>query len=410
MRTKWAAASAALVIMVAPFWFAGDGLRASYTPDDLMNLYRCWVDPWRDVLLANLKFWSPYYRPMGALVYRILYGLFGFHPEPLRVLCFALIVLNSGLLYRVTTALTGSKTAGALAALLGAFHGEFEDLYYNGGTIYDLLSFTFYFAALGCYIEDRKAGRPIRWWLLLPLYVCALNSKESAVTLPLALLAYDALYDRRFSWPGFLTGLLTVPYVVSKLSKKSIFTGIPEYQQHISVPYYFQHYARYTDMLFYQPPGWFNIAQFCVLLLILLVVAVKSKRPCLQFSLAFLLFAVLPVIFIPLRGSMFVVYIPIAGWFMYMAALLDRLPLRPALTFTLAAVCLFVLHDAHMRQVKLDRNIAQTIERVRRECPVEPKGAAFRLPGHPFPADSWNLLYIARLHFGDKNLDVDRRP
>ncbi|WP_321474998.1 glycosyltransferase family 39 protein [uncultured Paludibaculum sp.] len=410
MRSKLAAVFAALVIVVAPFWFAGGGLRVSFTPDDLTNLYRCWVDPWRDVLLANLKFWSPYYRPMGALFYRILYGLFGFHPEPLRILCFALIVVNSGLLYRVTTALTGSKSVGALAALLGAFHGEFEDLYYNGGTIYDLLCFTFYFSALWSYIEDRKAGRPVRWWLLVPLYVCALNSKELAVTLPLTLLAYDAVYTRRLSWAGIVTGCLTIPYAVSKLSRKSIFTGIPAYHQDISVKNYFTHYARYADMLFYQSPGWFNAAQLCVLLAILLVVAVRSKNPTLRFSMAFLLFSVLPVIFIPLRGSLFVMYIPIAGWFIYFATLLDRLPLRPARTFAVVAVSLFVLHDAHTRKATVDPAIAQTIERVRHECGAPHKGEKFKLPGHPFPADSWNLLYIARLHFGDKNLDIDRQP
>src|SRR5207247_404654 len=77
----------------------------------------------------------------------------------------------------------------------------FADLYLNTGTIYDLLSFTFYFLALRMYV----GGEELRGWRLagfLALYGCALNSKEAAATLPLVLMGDELIIRRggRIRW------------------------------------------------------------------------------------------------------------------------------------------------------------------------------------------------------------------
>ncbi len=81
---------AATLVICATFAFAGDGLWAYFAPDDMMNLYGAWSGSAADVLQGD--------RPLGALVYRGLFAMFGLNPLPYRVLCFALMLANTALL------------------------------------------------------------------------------------------------------------------------------------------------------------------------------------------------------------------------------------------------------------------------------------------------------------------------
>ena len=55
------------------------------------------------------------------------------------------------------------------------------------GTTYELLCFTFYFAAFDYYLGFARRAISLQfrqWAIFLGLYICALDSKELAVTLP----------------------------------------------------------------------------------------------------------------------------------------------------------------------------------------------------------------------------------
>jgi hypothetical protein len=174
---------ATLAIAGIFFGFAGDGLRAYFTPDEMMNFYGAWFRP----LLESR-------RPVGDLIYRAVFAAAGLNPLPYRVVCYALLAANLVLLYLLCRKLSGSLEVGALACLLGAYHAHLADLYYSSDTLYDLLYFFFYFAALLLYIAVRHR----RWqWqiLILTLYLLALGSKEMAVTLPVFLVLYDLIYE-----------------------------------------------------------------------------------------------------------------------------------------------------------------------------------------------------------------------
>ena len=45
-----------------------------------MNLYGYWSKPVSSLVKANFFFWTPYYRPFGGVIYRTIFGLFGFNP------------------------------------------------------------------------------------------------------------------------------------------------------------------------------------------------------------------------------------------------------------------------------------------------------------------------------------------
>ncbi len=137
-RWRWA------FLMYWMFSLAGSGLQARFTGDDLTNLHVHLARSFGQLALSNAMFWSTEYRPMGGLFYAGIYRLFGFRPLPFRIGCFALIVVNLVLLYRVCAKLGGSREAGFLAALLDGYHASFVDLYRSTGTVYELLCFALY--------------------------------------------------------------------------------------------------------------------------------------------------------------------------------------------------------------------------------------------------------------------------
>src|ERR1035441_7747289 len=102
---------------------------------------------------------------------------------------------------------------------LVAYHAGLSMLYYNTAFIYDVLCFSFYMGAFLCYGRVRAQGRLLRGSetaLVMGLYLCALDSKEMALTLPIVLLAYEWIYHpgngRPTAWtPGGIARWLRGP-------------------------------------------------------------------------------------------------------------------------------------------------------------------------------------------------------
>jgi hypothetical protein len=63
-------------------YFAGRGIWAPISGDDLMNLHGYLLKTPRTLFLDNLRYWSTAYRPLGGLFYAGLYRLFGFTSLP----------------------------------------------------------------------------------------------------------------------------------------------------------------------------------------------------------------------------------------------------------------------------------------------------------------------------------------
>src|SRR6266478_8647244 len=103
--------------------------------------------------------------------------------------------------YYLARLLACSRSVAFLAVLALCYHAQLADLVFIGSFIYDVLCGFFYFAALTYYIHIREKGRSLRsteFAAFLALYICALNSKEMAVTLPVIVLIYEALRRPRF--------------------------------------------------------------------------------------------------------------------------------------------------------------------------------------------------------------------
>jgi len=482
----------ALFLVAYFFWFAGGGLWARFTGDDLMNLNFHLTPSFARLLLSNLTYWTTAYRPMGGILYVAIYRLAGFHSMPFRVVCFGLLLLNLGLLFRVCLRLTGRREVALLATLLVSYHAWMVNLYYSTGTVYELLCFAFYWAAFDYYLGVRQAGktlRPGQLAVFLALYICALNSKELAVTLPLCVLCYEWIWHRTYrAGPGApavrerdrtyragpgghpvreryrtykagpgghpvgerdqtyrapaareldqahragpgghpvreryaavaLSALVTLPYVVGKLTGPDSLAANPLYRPAISPARYLHTFHLYLNVLFYQD-HFFRDANTILLVAAMLALAIwRHSRP-LLFAWCFSLFSVLPFIFVP-HYSGFFLYLPMAGWALYAATAIEMLRGRfakavpPAVVFLTVALVLGPLHARESRKTmqvftSADLPTTETIAQLRRVQPSVPKGAHLFFESDPFPPKTFSLVFLVRLFYDDLTVEVAR--
>ncbi len=432
---------AATLVICATFAFAGDGLSAYFAPDDMMNLYGAWSTSAADVLQSD--------RPLGALVYRGLFAIFGLNPLPYRVLCFSLMLANTALLYVLCLGLTRKREVGVLACLIGAYHAHLADLYYSTGTAYDLLCYLFTFLTLVIYMTIRESGKYPTWrqnGVLLILYLCALGSKEMAVVLPLYVTIYEWLYhsEVRHSWPHLSKWLvhgahflwvstpITVLYVVLKLTSPHSMTANPAYAPHISMHVFMARWKFYLTDLFYGSIT-FNSAKVIMLWAMLIGLAVLARRRELIFAWCVIMLGALPVIFIAPRGF-FVMYLTLPGWYLYAGAafvmirdwLLQSLPrwakgfeVRPEqlVLFVTVAVLLVPLHRRErlvgsgwpiVAEAHFGGQVRPVLEQLARQHRSLPRGARVLFLSDPYPVNEWILTFMFRLYYKDKEIRVDR--
>jgi hypothetical protein len=396
------------------------------------------------LFLDNLRFWSTAYRPLGALFYVPLYQAFGMAPLPYRIACFTILGLNLVLLYRFCALLTNSHEIAFLATFLASYHAWFVDLYYSAGTIFDLLCYALYLSAFLVYAGIRARGRTPGTRELIAigcLYVLALDAKEMAVTLPLFFLLYEVIFhtaglrsprqwltrDCRAIW---LTGVLTVIYVVGKFTGHDRLIDNPAYALSISPLRFLKTFHLYLNPLLYQEHR-FRDPNTVQLLVAMLVIAALWRSRVLVFSWFWLLLTVLPVAFIA-HYSAFFEYLPAVGWALYAATLLvmirrtlmgfltRALPSGPmparisqAVLFLGLAAFLAPLHARETRKT-LPRFIAfqppsrELTEDLARLRPVLPRGARILFVDDPFPKDSSFLLYTTHLFYRDLTVAVER--
>jgi len=442
LGTRLGGILALLLIAVYFLLLAGQGLSAGFTTDDVENLTTYWNQFPAALLKAVVLYSSPSYRPLGGLFfYRPLFAFAGFHPLPYRLLCFALLLVNLGLLYLAIRSVTASSEIAALTTLIGAFHPRLVDLYWNNGTIYDVLCFTFYFGALAYYAGARRPG-PIldfrRIAVFLGLYVLALDAKEMAVTLPLLLIFYELIYFSPVSFStrqigkwmvtncrlAAIAGVMTVPYIWGKMLAQSPFSQLLSYHFDITPSQFLISYGAYLDSLFFRD-HWFGEAQAALTLAAMLVIALLLGSRHLVFAWSIMLISFLPIAFIPVRAA-YVLYIPLVGWSLYAAALLVSLrdaiisspksigavQMRHVALFVLVLVSLLRAYRVQRLRMYGELTLAQPVIRsvlgeLDRLHPSLPRATRLLAIHDPLP-HRYELLLLLRLYFRDSTLEVDQ--
>src|SRR5262249_7646510 len=221
-----------VIVLVAYFLhFALPALAGGFLGHDMLNMYSYWLPGSLKSLQANISFWTSSYRSGGALFYLPLYHLFGLNPQPYRIVQISILAASIPVVYYLARLLGSSRSVAFVGVLAFSYHAQLADLVFTGPYIYDVLCGFFYFSALTFYIRIRAKGlffRPMQCVGFLALYICSLNAKEMAVTLPVIVLIHEILKFPRFgkwkqfarrNWrsarPSLIAGLLTAIYIRS---------------------------------------------------------------------------------------------------------------------------------------------------------------------------------------------------
>ncbi len=416
------------------------GLAAWFDTDDLMNLHYYWSRPWFALLKANLEFWSSYYRPGGGLFYRLIYAAWGFHPLPFRIAVLVLLSVNFALLAVVVWQLTKSRWSVLIALLLIGINPTFSAAYFDTGTIYDILAFTFFWGAFALYVRFRQSGWSLSWSalaLVFVLYAAALESKEIAVTFPVAVGVYELAWHppltwklselRRWIWQegrfALIASIAAIAYFLGKRYGPDSLWLVSSYQPHYSAAAYFRSLSTYFRELIYRPVH-VNSVEFSTLLAAMVTVAVATRRRCLFWGLGFIFVGVLPLAFIPVRGG-FSYMVPAVGWAVYSAGFLDwlvetlagrRVWLRKAAQAGLLIALFAVLAPWQEKWIGMHAHAAldmqgtqrQNIDQIRALIPSPRRGAHILLLTDAAGIDNYDVFFVIRLYYGDPTLQVDR--
>jgi hypothetical protein len=308
-------------------WIAWPSFDSRLAWDDPMNLYKYWsMGPWK-VAWSNLIFFTTAYRPMGGVFYLPIYGFAHLNPLPYHVVLDFILAADTWLLYRFAVLLGLPAPAAGFAALLSCSHVAMISLFLSPSDLYDALCFLFFFGALVYYVRIRSAGRLLNWRqtaAFLALYICALDSKEIGVTLPVFAVIYELLYhppsrSRLRAWianegrAGLFGCILAVVYTLGKMLGPDSLAAMPNYRPIFTFHQFIANNAHFLDDLTYRTAPWFTPTGLFLLWALTGVWVWLSKERSLRFCWFFILVSPLPIAFIPQRG-LYNLYLPLAGW------------------------------------------------------------------------------------------------
>jgi hypothetical protein len=436
------------MLIVYFLYFALQSLSAPFRPDDMMNMWQYWHAGWLKAVRASLCFWSSVGRPLGAIYYLPLHSFFDLHPRPYRVVTIALVAAAIPIAYLLGRSLSSSWSIAFLAVFAWCYHPRLSNLVFLNSFIYDVLCNLFYLAALAWYIGIRERDRflrPLQLCGCLALYICALNSKEMAVTLPVIVLVYELLKyyhqsERQsfFQWirhnasPALAAGLLTAIYFYNKIygAESWAVQGIEVYIPHYSWRAFTTSNAKFFSDIFYLSPNHvITGGELLAAWALAFLYAFLRRDRMLEVMAFWVVITPLPLAFVTPRGGACLTIV-LFGWVMILAKLVSdlsllitRLPLlNKAAVFPVRAgvmLCVVVLLGVGTERqnrryglgwLKGGEKTANVIEAFRGLNLHPEPGSKILLTDNPFAGSSgtgaWAPLFIAGLLWNDHSLTV----
>jgi hypothetical protein len=371
---------------------------------------------------------------MAAAFYLPLYHWFGLNPVPFHIAILSLLALNTILVFLLARQLGCEDLPAFLAALTVSYHAGLPNLQYSIAMVYDVLCCTFFVGAVLFYVRIRRQKRLLRpgeLVIFFALSICALNSKEMALTVPFVLVAYEWFYHRLSSKGARLVILfavaLTAVDLLGKRAGSNSMLSYEAYQPVFSLQRFmaFQKSSLHDLLGLADLPGWRTVVAIWIVLTYL---AWRRDRPVLRFCWAWMLLTPIPIEFLVdrVQGCL---YIPLVGWAIFGAVTFSDLartashflaeePLFSRLgrtgAFALLVAFAILLWARHMRQLKLalvqpaaTREGALTwnvIEQLRALNPHAAPMSQVVFLNDPFT--DWDMTFIGQLWFGDPGIHV----
>jgi len=321
----------AALFVVYFFVVSWDTVKVQFAPDEMFAIWWYWHPGLGHFLASQFMLWKGYIRPFGGFFFLPFYLKFGLDPVPYHVALLAVCLAGAWLMYRLARALGCEHLPAAMVALVACYHGGLGNLYYNSVFVFDALVGICYFAAMAYYIRIRSSAKLLtggQMAVFLALFLCALNAKEMAVTLPVMVLAYEWIFHEGPPWrpkeffrwlrgPGrgvWWTGLLNLVCIYGKrFGPDGLMNGPSDaYKPVLSLARIVDFQERYLGDIFYHLPRFSGLVTVLIWLAVTGLVW-RRNRPLLRFCWVWILVTPLPIEFIVGRDQA-CLYVCLAGW------------------------------------------------------------------------------------------------
>jgi hypothetical protein len=308
---RWRVALCFLAAAVL-FYFAN---RAAYkgffSEDDLDNL--TWptyvgLDVYARQLLTFI-FSPENFRPLGDFYYRYLYRAFHLNYAPYIAAIQLIHALNVVLLFLLLRNLNFSRLAAGAGALFYSFHAVVMEIYWKPMYVFDLLCALLCLITLLLYIRGH-------WILALLSFWLAYKTKELAVALPAALLAWECLLGRR-KWKRLIPFfLIALNFGLQAVWRNRGMDHANAYALHFSLKSLWHSVAFYSSALLFVRYGGLG--------LLLLPIWLRDRR--LYLGLITLAAFLAPMLAVPGRQASVYWYVPMIGAAIVIASVAARTP------------------------------------------------------------------------------------
>jgi len=282
--------------------------------DDFNNLYWMQRVSFAQMLGQIVNPIPAFFRPVGMMCYWVLLRLFGLNSAPYHWLAWSFHTANTALVYFLLRQFTKSRAGAAVGAMLFASQVVFADLYWNFGTIFELLAAFFSFVGTLLWTSDHRG-----WWRVIfasLALLLAMKAKEIAIMMPFVWASYDLLLREnlkpRIAAHWLLPVVLALWYGVSKaLASSTLMSGPNQpYFVRIDPSALIAGFGTYFNMLFRA-----NVSGliWCVGVAVLLLLCLVLRNRLALFFQLYIFITFLPVIFMINHRFAFYWYLPFLG-------------------------------------------------------------------------------------------------
>jgi hypothetical protein len=308
---RWTSLALVLAAIVL-FFIANRGAYKGYfSDDDLANLtWPTYVHS--DVYLNGLltpRYYISNFRPVGDLYYRFLYRAFHLNFPPYVAALQCLHLLNATLLFFLLRRLGFSEIASGAGAIFYVFHVAVLEAYWKPMYVFDVLCAALCLVTLLMYFRGH-------WILALVPFWLAYKSKEIAIMLPAALLAYELLLGER-KWKRLF------PYFIIALNfgLQALWTNrhLPRGHNYLLL---FTPHSLWNSIVFYSSAILF--LPYAGLLVLFVPILLRDRR--LYLGLIFIAASLVPLLALPRRADPVYWYVPLIGLAVVVAAIASRMP------------------------------------------------------------------------------------
>jgi len=280
--------------------------------DDFNNLY--WVQRESLVEMAGhiLNPLSSYFRPTGTMCYWLLLRFFDLNPGAYHGFLWVLHSANTFLVYILLGRLTRSLPSAAVGAMLFASQAVFAEIYWDFGTVFEVVAGFFSLLGILAWTSERRGWREVLLASLALLF--AAKGKEMALTMPAIWAIYDLLLrknmQRGMALHWLLPGAFAACYAVKTILDMRSPIATHPYYMSINWPTLATSFGIYCNMLLKTNVPW---QLWCLGFLILSLIFALLRSWLSLFFVCYVLIAFLPVIFLVNHRHAFYWYIPFVG-------------------------------------------------------------------------------------------------